>query len=72
MFKHLTNILIKMRESIENAIKTSSTIRITINIVSMLVEKFMGFDVGEVLANNISNLLEKAVAERGLKINIYL
>ena len=42
------------RESIEKAIKTSSTIRITINIVSMLVEKFMGFNVGEVLANNIS------------------
>ena len=65
-------ILTHWRESIKNAIKTSSTIRITINIVSMLVEKFMGFDVGEVLANNISNLLEKAVAERGLKINIYL
>lgn len=55
------------RESIENAIKTSSTIRITVNIVSMLVEKFMGFNVGEVLANNISNLLEKTVGRERLK-----
>ena len=33
----------------------------------MLVEKFMGFNVGEVLANNISNLLEKTVGRERLK-----
>ena len=41
----LQYILMHWRESIEKAIKTSSTIRITINIVSMLVEKFMGFNI---------------------------
>ena len=55
------------RESIEKAILTSPSIKTSIEVIAPIVEKFTGLNIGEILANKISSILEKLITKKKLK-----
>jgi len=57
------------RESIDKAILTSKTAQLAKEILISLIERFSGFKIGEILANNIATILEKAVIKKKYENN---
>ncbi len=55
------------RESVNKALLTSPSIKISVDIIYSIVEKFTGIEVGRALANSISSLLEKLIGRKRLK-----
>ena len=59
-------------ESIDKAILVPKTVKLSKEILESIVEKFTGFNIGKVLSNSISTILEKAVLEKRIRDNIVL
>jgi len=52
------------RSSVSEALYSSPKVKILENVIRILVERFIGQGVGKVLADNISTILEKAIARK--------
>ncbi len=60
------------RTSLDRAILTSSTIKVTKDILRDVIESFMGSPLGKVLAETIPEILERAIAKERFRNNYIL